>query len=182
MTFAAVAVAFTLASTPNVTAHEIVSGDLTIAHPTARPNLPNRPTAAYMVIRNDGDTDDRLVSAKSDVFGKIELHTVIKDGDVMKMQPVTEIIVPAGGETALEAGGLHLMLFDAAERQKDGTVFPLTLTFSQAGDVDVMVKVDRRAGRGHDHDHSDHGTKAPKGSDDGHSGHKHGGHKHDSGS
>lgn len=176
LSLAAVAVAIAMTSAPKVTAHEIVSGDLTIIHPTARPNLPNRPTAAYMVISNDGTADDKLLSATSPVFGKIELHTVIKDGEVMKMQPVADVLVPAGDAAVLEAGGLHLMLFNAAKQQKDGEMFPVTLTFDQAGDVEIMVMVDRKAGQGHDH--SAHGAKEPESAESDHSGHKHGEPKH----
>lgn len=178
-TLAAVLVAASMLSAPGVAADEVVSGDLTISHPTARPNLPNRPTAAYMKIQNAGDADDRLISATSPAFGKIELHTVLKDGDVMKMQQIVDVPVPAGEAAVLKAGGLHLMLFDAKELHKDGAMFPITLTFQQAGDVEIMVRVDRKAGRGHDH--SGHGHNANT-DDDGHKhGHKkddHGGHKH----
>lgn len=171
LTLAAVLVAFSMAFATKIAALEIVSGDLTIAHPTARPNLPNRPTVAYMKISNGGETDDRLVSARSPAFGKIEFHTVIKNGEVMKMLQIVDIPVPAGHTAALEPGGLHLMLFDGAKLQKDGDMFPVTLTFETGGDVEIMVKVDRRAGQ--DRDHSGHGAK-PKGHGDDHSDHKHG--------
>ena len=77
-------------------AHETKKGDLTVINAHARPNLPNRPTAAYMAISNDGETGDRLISARSDAFGTIEIHTTMKHGDVMKMMPVDAIEVPAG--------------------------------------------------------------------------------------
>jgi len=42
-------------------------------------------TALYMMIRNTGGQPDRLLSAKSDVATKIELHTVEKKGNDMVM-------------------------------------------------------------------------------------------------
>ena len=149
LTLAAFMVAISLYSLPLAVADEVTIGDLTISHPQARPNLPNRPTAAYMKITNDGDTDDSLVSATSPAFGKIEIHTVVKNGEVMKMLPVVDVPVPAGTTAELKAGGLHLMLFDAKEMLKDGAMFPVTLTFEKGGAVEIMVKVDRRAGQGH---------------------------------
>ena len=131
-------------------AQDIRAGDLTIMHPKARPNLPNRPTAAYMVIANEGETSDRLLSATSAQFGTVEIHTTMKHGDVMKMMPVENIEIPAGDAAVLEPGGFHLMLFDGAERLQIGDEFVLELNFEQAGSVPVNVKVEKiRAGHGH---------------------------------
>lgn len=154
----ALGVLLTFASIAN--AHEITVGDLTITHPQARPNLPNRPTAAYMVITNDGKAADRLLSAKSSAFGAVEMHTTIKQGDVMKMMPVDVIEVPAEDSAVLEPGGLHLMLFEGSKAFKVDEMFPLTLTFEQAGEVEVMVKVEKISGG---MSHGQHGS--------GHSGH-----------
>ncbi len=137
-------------------ASETSKGDLLVSHPQARPNLPNRPTAAYMTISNSGETADALVSASSPAFGSIELHVTVKDGDVMKMQQIDELEVPAGETVALEPGGLHLMLFDSTKLHKAGDQFPLTLNFEEAGEmtVDVMVGKIEAA----DHGHHGHGS------------------------
>lgn len=159
------AAALTLALvSSNAQAHETVAGDLTIIHAQARPNLPNRPTAAYMVIANDGETTDRLIGARSDHFGTIEMHTTLKQGDVMKMTPVEGIEVPSGDAAVLEPGGLHLMLFEGNERFKVGDEFPLTLVFEKAGEVVVTIKVEKISGAGHgsDGDHGDHGDHGVK--------------------
>lgn len=186
--FAAVVAAMSMPMAHNAFAGDVTSGDLTISDPMARPNLPNRPTAAYMVISNASEADDRLLSASSPAFGKVEFHTVLKDGDVMKMELVKDVVVPAGDSAVLKAGGYHLMLFDAAKLLKNGDTFPVTLSFETAGDIEVLVKVDRKAGQGHGHaDHNAHGAKTGHGGDDqhsGHGGHKdgedgHGAHKHD---
>lgn len=172
---AAILVAMSLSSSPNAFAGDVTFGDLMISHPTARPNLPNRPTAGYMVIMNHGTKGDVLISASSSAFKKIELHNVFRDGDVMKMQPVEGVEVPAGDTAMLAPGGYHLMLFDAVQRFKDGESFPITLTFQNAGEVEITVNVDRRAGNGHDH--SGQGAKTPEGSKDDHGEHKHNEHK-----
>lgn len=187
LALAAVLVAISLSSEQNSFAGDTASGDLMIKQPTARPNLPNRPTAGYMVIMNHGQSADVLLGASSPAFKAIELHTVKMDGHVMTMQQVKGINVPPGEKAVLAPGGYHLMLFDAVKRFKDGESFPVTLTFDQAGDVEISVQVDRRAGTdyaGHgDHsDHSNHGGHAEQGhKEDGHkeNDHKHSGHKHD---
>ena len=63
-----------------------------------------------MQITNTGDADDRLVAAASDVAERVELHTHIMDGDVMRMVEVEEGFAVTAGETiALERGGMHVM-------------------------------------------------------------------------
>ncbi len=63
-------------------------------------------SAAYMTIRNSGAADN-LIAASTNVAGKVELHTVIADGDVMRMEQVEKIEVPANGEALLKPGGFH---------------------------------------------------------------------------
>ena len=155
-------------------AHETVAGDLTIDHAYGRPNLPNRPTAAYMKIVNAGDEGDRLISAASAAFGTIEIHTMEMEGDVMKMRPVEGVDIPAGGAAELAPGGVHLMLFDAAQQFKIGDSYPLTLTFENAGEVEITVNVEKVTGHGHgEHGHGEHGH-----GDHGHGDHDHGDHDH----
>jgi len=126
-------------------ADPVTHGDLTIAGPSARPNLPNRPTAAYMTISNAGAAD-RLIGARSPAFGRIELHTMEMADGVMKMRMVEAIEVPEGGIAELKPGGLHLMLFDAKELYADGAEVAITLIFETAGEVEVTVPVLKRAG------------------------------------
>lgn len=152
-----------MVSTPPVHAHEASKGDLTITHPAARPNLPNRPTAAYMAITNNGATADRLVSASSPAFGAVEIHRSMKQGDVMRMMPVDAVEIPAGDTALLGPGSFHLMLFDGAKLFKVGDEFMMTLTFEQAGEIMVNVKIEKISGG---MDHSTHG-----GHEGGYSGH-----------
>lgn len=160
----------TLMASP-AASHDFGVGDLSIDHPHARPNLPNRPTAGYMTIANTGDSADRLTSARSDAFGTIELHTVEQQDGVMKMLPIEAIEVPAGGTAVLEPGGLHLMLFDAADRLKIGDTFDAVLTFEKAGEVMVTFNVEKVK----------HGSKKMQHDGDGHSGHGSGHSGHGSG-
>lgn len=160
-----------LGTAPHALAHETQAGDLTIIHAWARPNLPKRPTAAYMAIANDGETPDRLLSAASPAFETIELHTVIKQGDVMKMQPVEAVEVPSDDTASLEPGGHHLMLFGAVQAFKDGESFPMTLTFEDAGPVEITVKVLKR-GKTSDDEHGAHGASSHSSSEAGHGAHK----------
>ena len=97
--------------------------------------------AMYMTISNAGSTPDRLVKASGDIAKSIELHTVIKSGDLMQMRPVEAIDVPASGSVALKPGGFHVMLIGLNRDLKLGETFDITLQFEQAGPVTVQAVV-----------------------------------------
>lgn len=139
-------------------AQDTVAGDITISHPQARPNLPNRPSAGYMTLSNQGTSADTLLSVASETFGTIEMHTVSEKDGVLHMMPIKVIAVPAGGKVALEPGGMHLMLFDAKQRLKIGDSFKASLTFEKTGEVTVTFKVQKPKHGSKQMDHSGHGS------------------------
>lgn len=96
---------------------------------------------AFITVVNTGATTDNLLSASADVAKTVELHTHITQGDVMRMVAVDSVEVPAGKSVAMAPGGLHVMLIGLKEPLKEGTSFPLELTFAQAGKVTVTVDV-----------------------------------------
>lgn len=60
---------------------------------------------------------------------------------MMRMTPVDEIPVPAGGAAVLEPGGYHIMLLDLAAPLEVGSTIEVTLTFAGAGEVQVAADV-----------------------------------------
>jgi copper(I)-binding protein len=114
--------------------------------------------AAFMTLANTGTEDDRLIAASTDAAQRVELHTHIEDGDgVMRMVEVEDgIEVPAGGETVLQRGGLHVMLMGLTAPLNQGDQIDLTLTFEKAGDVTLTVPVDNERMDGHG-GHGGHG-------------------------
>lgn len=116
---------------------------ITVVDPYVRQAPPGAmATGAFMVIRNAGAKDVKLVKADNPATKVTELHTHINDGGVMKMRPVKDIPIKAKGETALKPGGLHVMLIDMKAPMKEGDVVPITLTFDDGSSkkVDVPVK------------------------------------------
>ena len=86
---------------------------VTVQDPYVRLAPPNAPaTGAFMVIRNTGDKDVKVIKADNPVSKVTELHTHLNEGGVMKMRPVPAIDVKARGEAVLKPGGLHVMLID----------------------------------------------------------------------
>ncbi|GAA3710860.1 copper chaperone PCu(A)C [Oceanisphaera sediminis] len=140
-----------------VSAHDYHGGDLDIAHPWSRPLPPVATTGvAYLTITNKGAAEDVLLSAESPVANKVEIHTHIKEGDLMKMRQLDELVIPAGGEQILAPGGHHLMLMGLKQVPAVGERFPLTLHFKQAGDVEVEVAVDAEPAKAQGHGHDQH--------------------------
>jgi len=116
-------------------------GSLSISDPWARASAGMaRAGAAFMSVANSGAAD-RLISADADISDVVELHTHIKDGDVMRMRKVDAIDITDRTTTKLQPGGLHVMFIGLHEPLKEGETFPLSLTFEHAGTVEVTVSV-----------------------------------------
>jgi hypothetical protein len=97
--------------------------------------------AIYVTLSNSGSQPDALVSASTDVAQKTELHETTRDGGVMKMRPVKEIPVPAGGKTELKPGGYHIMLMGLKHDLKPGEKVAVTLKFEHGGEAQVEAPV-----------------------------------------
>ena len=107
----------------------------------APPNAPA--TGAFMVIRNNGDKDVKVVKADNPVSQATELHTHLNEGGVMKMRPVPAIEIKAKGEAVLKPGGLHVMMIDLKAPMKEGDAVPITLTFDDGSSKQVDARVVR---------------------------------------
>ncbi|MEP3295679.1 MAG: copper chaperone PCu(A)C [Pseudoruegeria sp.] len=100
--------------------------------------------AAFMVIMNHSDTDDRLVDVRSDASARVELHTHKDMGEgVMKMMHVEEgFAIPAGEALALERGGNHVMFMGLNGPFEQDAMLDVTLVFENAGEVAIQIPVD----------------------------------------
>lgn len=122
-----------------------LAGDIMVHDPYARASTKMSSSgAAFMVLMNKGDADDRLVSASSEIAERVELHTHKEDANgVMRMMEVEEgFVVPSGGEHALARGGDHVMFMGLKQPLAHGDVVNVTLTFEKAGAVAVEIPVD----------------------------------------
>ncbi|MFD2643741.1 copper chaperone PCu(A)C [Pseudomonas japonica] len=132
-------------------AHEYNVGELHIAHPWSLALPPNAPNvAAYFVIDNKGNEADRLLSVDTPISDRSELHEHVMKGDVMRMQQVPNVVVPAGGQVTFSPSAYHVMIMQPKDRSllADGKRFPLTLHFEKAGDVTVEVAVQKQPPEG----------------------------------
>lgn len=134
-------------------AHDYNAGDLRIDHPWSRAAGANANGAGFMTIQNTGTEPDRLISASTPAARVVELHTHIRDGDVMRMRPVNDIPVPPGQTVHLRPGELHLMLIGLTAPLNRGASVPLTLHFERAGQVQVSLAIEAAGASGGGHRH-----------------------------
>lgn len=120
-----------------------------VSAPWARATISRaRNGAAYVTLENSGGMSDKLVAVMTPVAGKPELHTHIKDGDIMRMRQVQHIEVGPNAMVKLQPGGLHIMLMELKEPLKEGATFPMTFVFEKAGEVTVEVAVQSAGAKG----------------------------------
>lgn len=116
--------------------------EITVADAFARSSNP-RAGAAFMTIRNPDGPDDRLIDVLSDAAVRVELHTHVMDGDIMRMVEVEEgFALPTGGAIEMERGGAHVMFMGLTAPFDEGETVPLKLVFESGAEVVLDVPVD----------------------------------------
>ncbi len=150
-----------ISATTVVLAHDFKVGDLVIDHPYATPSLAGRNIGGGFIkaIKNNGDTPDQLIAARTSAAASVELHQMSMDGGIMRMREVSAIEIPAKGQVELRHGGVatyHLMLMGLKAPLKDGDRFALTLVFKKAGEKEVMMSVQSPKASAADPQHKGH--------------------------
>lgn len=107
------------------------------AHPEAKVN------AGYLTLHNAGPKDMVLVEVKSQAHDKAELHEMVVKEGMMDMRRITNLSIPAGGETQLKPGAKHLMLMGPRELLTRGQKVSLTFVFQSGKEQTVSVPVMR---------------------------------------
>ncbi|MGO4851534.1 copper chaperone PCu(A)C [Phaeovulum sp. W22_SRMD_FR3] len=115
-----------------------------ISAPMIRISTPGAKTAAgFLTIANAADQSDRLLSAKTDLAERAELHTNKVDvNGMMRMLPMPDgIVIDPQAEHALESGGDHIMFLGLKAPLNSGDAVDVTLTFEHAGAITVSMPV-----------------------------------------
>ena len=113
-----------------------------------------------MMIKNNGSTTDFLVGGQAAFSGEVQVHEMKMQGDVMKMRELADgLEIPAGGQVILKPGGYHVMFMKLTEPLTEGESRKATLTFKNAGSVEVEFNVkSRKHLNAHGKEHSGHGS------------------------
>ncbi|MBA1262572.1 copper chaperone PCu(A)C [Stutzerimonas sp. NM35] len=137
--------------------HQQMAEMPTVSGAWSRAMPPSAPTGAvYFTLNNPGDRQERLIGAQTPRAGKTELHTHVHEGDIMRMEQIDSVEIPAGGQAEFKPGGHHVMLFQLNEPLVAGEHFPLTLIFEHAGEVVVDVAIQENAPQAADDAHNHH--------------------------
>lgn len=121
------------------------SGKLTMLDAWARPAGAGENGAVYFIISNATNTDDTLLSVRTDLASAAEIHMSMKDSnDVISMQMQEAVSIPAQQEIIFKPGGLHVMLIGLSRNLKIGDTISLTLNFKTAGSITIQAPIEEQ--------------------------------------
>jgi periplasmic copper chaperone A len=128
---------------PPLRAQEVKAGDLSITQAWSRATPGGAKIGVgYLTIENKGSAPDRLTGVSAEVAGKVEVHEMAMNNNVMTMRPLDKgLLIDPGKTVKLAPGGSHLMLFDLKNPLKQGDKVPVTLEFEKAGKVKLSLDV-----------------------------------------
>jgi copper(I)-binding protein len=147
-----------------------VRAEVSVTAPWVRATVAQqRATGAFMELASTEAV--RVVEVRSPAAKIVELHQMRIENNVMKMQAVPALELPAGKAVELKPGGYHVMLIDLVKPLTAGERVNLTLVIegkdNKRSQIDVDAEVRSISGRstaaapstGSSHDHAGHQHK-----------------------
>lgn len=121
-----------------------VSAETQIEGAWVRATVPGQQaTGAFMTIT--ASSDSKLLSAQSPVAKIVQVHQSTIKNDVMRMQPVDFVALPAGKAVILDPNSYHIMLIDLIKQVKEGDQVLLNLAVENAQGEKELIKVEATA-------------------------------------
>jgi periplasmic copper chaperone A len=99
--------------------------------------------AAYMTLKNNGTSVDRLLSAITPLADQVQFHKVTEDNGVSRMREVRSVELEPGAEIIFKPGEMHMMMVGLKQPLIEGQTLPLTLHFENAGNIEVTVPIEK---------------------------------------
>jgi copper(I)-binding protein len=96
-------------------------------------------TAVYLSIKNTGSQAVYLTDVKTNIARTAELHAHIMDGDVMRMEQQSEIVIPAGETVLFQPGGYHIMVFGLHQALQVGQQVKVTFITGLGQEIDFTA-------------------------------------------
>jgi len=100
-------------------------------------------SVAFMQIISSNDA--RLVKADSPVAKTVEIHEMVLKNNVMKMQAVTAIDLPAGKPVELKPDGYMVMLTGLKQQIKEGDTIPISIVIESKNKKRETITISARA-------------------------------------
>ena len=112
--------------------------DIAFKNPIIKNNFGKKVTAGFATIISDEDLE--IIDISSKISKRIEIHTMLMDGDVMKMRKIESPVISKKKPLELKKSGDHLMIYDLSENLDD--LKNITLTFSFKNNSGEVIKKD----------------------------------------
>ena len=68
--------------------------------------------AGYMTLTNSSNEQITILSASSNAFARVEFHRSVNRDNMIFMDAVKQLVIPAGSRFELKPGSYHLMMFE----------------------------------------------------------------------
>jgi len=118
--------------------------DIIFKDPIIKNNFGKKITAGFATISSDEDLE--IVSISSKISKRIEVHTMLMEGDVMKMRKIDSPVIIKNKPFVLQKSGDHLMIYELTENLDDLKNVAFTFTFKNKSgeiinkDIDFLVQ------------------------------------------
>ncbi len=145
-----------LAATPGY------ADEVKVSNAWTRATAPGQDTASIQLTITSRK-DATLVGVASGSAQSGEIHTMVMEGDVMKMRAIESLPLPAKTPVTLGADGNHLMLIGLRQPLKAGRKLPFALTVKFPDGRETVLKLlavikplETAGNAGHEHQHEHH--------------------------
>ena len=108
---------------------------------TFETNSVQKSCAVYVSIFNNTKNTFTINSLNSQVSEKAEIHEVILDNDIVRMNKIEKFIVPPNEQIYFQPGGSHIMLINLKKELVDGTSFFINFKLDNGKEAKVKVMV-----------------------------------------
>ncbi len=105
---------------------------------TPNPNI----LSGYFLIKNTNNFEVRLISIKTKIANKIEIHKIEIDNEEMKMIKLKDgLSIPANSVVEFKNGSYHLMFMGISKKIKTLEKCEVELIFSNIGSKKVLFEI-----------------------------------------
>ena len=115
---------------------------------------PGQPTAAaYLTLRNPGESPAQLTGAHSSAAESVEIHQSSQEQGMWRMRKLAGLDIPPGAEVTMAPGGVHLMLFGLKRPLQAGDAISVVLEFDGGETREISIDVRALGSDSHQHHH-----------------------------
>lgn len=135
------------------------ASEVKVTEAWARATAPGQDSASIQLVITS-DKAGALIAGESGIAKTVEIHTMVMEGNMMKMRAIEELLLPAKTAVSLGADGNHIMLIGLKKPLKAGEKVPFALTIKFANGSKTTVKAEALVkplettnNQGHEHHH-----------------------------